>query len=236
MFIIYTFLSFIYLFYRLCALRLLLRAVQRTFPEVYESNTATATATVNENCANVKVLAWFWTRPAQFDPQTVATFQYDLASPQKPQSYFVMTCKQRSCVQEWLIRCWRRAFWWMRVERLCGRLLNRWRLNRRIRSGCASWMLSWRFVCGNWDSLDGFTLHPVDLLTIADDAAGLWNRVCGGGWLMRNEGRSVCGACLKGFSGLKRRGKKIFMRTIKRFLATLMPGSRLFSFTPVQGG
>ena len=118
--------------------------------------------------------------------------QYDLASPAETAKLLCTTCKQRSCVQEWLIRCWRRAFWWMRVERLFGRLLNRWRLKQNtIRLYIQN--VSCAVCMRNWGRSDGFTLHPGRLANDCGWRSGTWIVFVAGTDWCENEGRSVCG-------------------------------------------
>ena len=179
---------------------------------------------MNENCANFKVLAGdFEHALLNLTPSNRRhVSQYDLVSLQKPQSYLydVQAKELRSRVIDPLLKksilvdASGKAVWQV-IEPLAIKV----EYDPAVHPEC----FVWRFVCGMGDSLDGFTLHPVDLLTIADDAAGLESCLWRGLIDAKMKGGAFA-ALFKGFSGLKRRGKKIFMRTMKRFLATLMPG------------
>lgn len=93
----------------------------------------------------------------------------------------------------------------------------------------------WRFVCGIGDALDGFTVHPVDLMTLRDDSSGFENSL----WRGLNDARVKGGAfCVlfKSFNALEREERAVFVKTVKRFTNSLMPGEPvILIFTSKNG-
>lgn len=199
-----------------------LRAVQRTFPEVY--NSATKMDLPESEGNSVKVAASdFEYALAHLTPSNRRhVSQYDLISLQKPQS----------------------LLYDLQSQELKSKIINPM-LKRSIAneaSGKVSWQLLepliikvlhdssihpdsfvWRFVCGIADGLDGFTVHPVDLTTLADDSSGLEAAL----WRGLNDARLKGGAfCVlfKSFNSLKKDERKVFVRTLKRFVVSLVPG------------
>lgn len=200
-----------------------LRAVQRTFPEVYNSATK-MDLPENEGGSSVKVEACdFEFALAHLTPSNRRhVSQYDLVSLQKPQS----------------------LLYGSQAQDLRSKIINPM-LKRSIAneaSGKVSWQLLepliikvlhdptvhpdsfvWRFICGIADGLDGFTVHPVDLLALADDSVGFEGAL----WRGLNDARLKGGAfCIlfKSFSVLSRSERKLFVRSLKRFVVSLVPG------------
>lgn len=93
----------------------------------------------------------------------------------------------------------------------------------------------WRFVCGIGDGLDGFAVHPVDLMTLRDDPNGFETSL----WRGLNDARLKGGAfCVlfKSFNGLEKEERVIFIKTIKRFTNSLMPGEPVILIFTCKNG
>lgn len=199
-----------------------MRAVQRTFPEVYESTTKI------EMCENettgVKVNSSdFEHALMNLTPSNRRhVSQFDLVSLQKPQSllYDLQGGELRSVVispnlKKNLIKDPSGKVTWQLLDPLVIKIC----YNSRIHPES----FVWRFVCGIADGLDGFGVLPMDLLVLRNDSSGFEISL----WRGLNEARLKGGAfCVlfKSFNGLTREERKIFISVIKRFINSLVPG------------
>lgn len=198
-----------------------LKAVQRTFPEVYESN---AVSEIPSDSENIKVSSSdFEYALMHLTPSNRRhVSQYDLVSLQKPQTFLYQNQGNNLKTQV--------------VDPLLKRGI------MKDASGKSVWQVLeglvikieydplvhpesfiWRFVCGIGDSLDGFSLHPVDLLTLSDESSGLEASLWRGLIDAKMKGGAFA-VLFKSFNNLKRSEKKLFLKTIKRFTSTLIPG------------
>lgn len=212
-----------------------LKAVQRTFPEVYESNSVNEAVEASE----VKVSAGdFEHALLNLTPSNRRhVSQYDLVSLQKPQSYLYESQARdlRTHVIDPLLK---KSILMDASGKAMWQVLEPLVIKIEFDSAVHAESFVWRFVCGIGDSLDGFALHPVDLLTLCDEAGGLESTLWRG--LVDAKMRGGAFAVLfKGFAGLRKGEKKIFMKTVKRFIGTLMPGDPIiliFTSKNVGGG
>ena len=81
----------------------------------------------------------------------------------------------------------------------------------------------WRFDCGIGDGLEGFSVHLVDLMTLREDASGFETSLWRGLNDYRLKGAAFC-VLFKFFNGLNREERCAFIKTVKRFMNSLMPG------------
>jgi len=211
-----------------------LRAVQRTFPEVYESS-AKIEMDETENCGVKVNSSDFEYALMHLTPSNRRhVSQFDLVSLQKPQSLLYK----------------------VQSEEL-KRLLLQPNLKKNITkdaSGKVTWQVLepltikilydgashpesfvWRFVCGIGDGLDGFAVHPVDLITLRDEAIGFEASL----WRVLNDARLKGGAfCVlfKSFNGLDREERSVVIKTFKSFTNSLMPGEPVILIFTCKNG
>lgn len=197
-----------------------LKAVQRTFPEVYESNSVKEAV----EASDVKVTAGdFEHALLNLTPSNRRhVSQYDLVSLQKPQSHLYESQARdlRTHVIDPLLK---KSILMDASGKAMWQVLEPLMIKIEFDAAVHPESFVWRFVCGIGDSLDGFSLHPVDLLTLCDESGGLESTLWRG--LIDAKMRGGAFAVLfKGYSGLRKLEKKVFMKTVKRFMGTLMPG------------
>jgi hypothetical protein len=199
-----------------------LRAVQRTFPEVYES-TAKIEMDDTKNC-EVKVNSSdFEYALMHLTPSNRRhVSQFDLVSLQKPQSllYSVQSDELRQLfllpnLKKNINKDASGKVTWQVLEPLIIKIL--------YDSASHPESFVWRFVCGIGDGLDGFSVHPIDLMTLRDDPSGFETSLWRGLNDARLKGGAFC-ALFKSFSGLEKEERAIFIKTVKRFTNSLMPG------------
>lgn len=198
-----------------------LRAVQRTFPEVYESATKIE---MEEAGTDVKVTAAdFEYALMHLTPSNRRhVSQFDLVSLQKPQSLLYDTQSEefkKLLLQPNLKRNMTKdasgKVTWQLLEPLVIKVL--------YDGASHPESFVWRFVCGIGDTLDGFAVHPVDLLTLRDDASGFEASLWRGLSDARLKGGAFC-VIFKSFNGLSKEERSILVKTVKRFIGSLMPG------------
>ena len=199
-----------------------LRAVQRTFPQVYESS-ATAEPVTLEG-GDVRVGAGdFEHALLNLTPSNRRhVSQYDLVSLQKPQIYLYESqlSDLRARVIDPLLK---KSILMDASGKSTWQVLEPLVIKIEYDAPVHPESFVWRFVCGLGDRLDGFALHPVDLLTLCDEACGLESTLWRGLIDAKMKGGAFA-VLFKGFPGLRKAAKKIFVKTMKRFCGTLIPG------------
>lgn len=200
-----------------------LRAVQRTFPEVYEKTLPLKSAE-EMPAENVRVgSADFEFALTHLTPSNRRhVSQYDLVSLQKPQSllYDQQLSNLRTLLLDPILKKNLTVdasgkVTWQCLEPLIIRL--------GYNSKTHPESFVWRFICGIGDGLDGFSVQPVDLSLLSSEPGGLSAAL----WKVLNDSRLKGGAfCVlfKGFTDLCREEQKAFKLTVVRFMKNLMPG------------
>lgn len=194
-----------------------LKAVNRTFPEVYESTSILKNAE-ELPVDKVKVIEsdfeFALTHLTPSNRRHVS--QYDLVSLQKPQSllYDLQSSDIRNnlispLLLRNLIKDSSGKLMWNLLESLIIKICYDEKIHPES--------FVWRFMCGIGDSLDGFTLIPVDLMSLSTDISTFLND-------SRTKGGSLC-ILIRNFASLRgRESKKDFKSTIIKFMKNLMPG------------
>jgi len=201
-----------------------LKAVQRTFPEVYESNSSTATdetgalsgSQVQVTCGDFEFALLHMTPSSRRHVS-----QYDLVSLQKPQSF--LYSRQAAEVRGQIIDCvLKRNLTSDASGKATWQLLEPLTLRISYDGSVHPESMAWRFACGIADGLDGFQVYPVDLTSLTDEGS-LDSSI----WRGLNDARLKGGAfCVlfKSFEGLALDDRKAFHKILKRFVNSLLPG------------
>ena len=202
-----------------------LRAVQRTFPEVYES-TKPLKSVEELPAESVKIgTADFEFALTHLTPSSRRhVSQHDLASLQKPQSllydeqsrHFKSEMITPFLMKNLMFDASGKATW-QTIEPLVIKVVYDEAVHPES--------FVWRFICGIGDGLDGFSVNPIDLGVICDQFGS--GDIKAPLLKVLNDARVKGGAfCLlfKGFNGLSGKEKKTFKDTIIRFMSSLMPG------------
>lgn len=203
-----------------------MRAVQRSFPQVYHSSKPIDSAQLDSS--QVKVTAADFEHALLYmNPSTKRhSSRSDLVAHQKPQLHLYST--QMTSILSGLVR--------PRIKRTFA----------QDSSGKASWQVTqplivrityasqchpdafvWRFMCGVAESLDGFTLDPVDLT--AELSANSSESIEGAIWRVLNGLRGKGPVCvlLKPFYSLGAKAAKSVRSALQMFAKSLLPGEPL---------
>lgn len=212
-----------------------LRAVQRTFPEVYES-CAKIEMDETENCGVKVNSSDFEYALMNLTPSNRRhVSQFDLVSLQKPQSllYKVQSEELKRLVfhpnlKKNITKDASGKATWQVLEPLIIKILYDGVVHPES--------FVWRFVCGIGDGLDGFAVHPVDLMILMDDGrsgfeASLWRGLNDA----RLKGGAFC-VLFKSFNCLDREERSVFIKTLKRFTNSLIPGEPVILIFTCKNG
>lgn len=201
-----------------------MRAVQRTFPEVYESATKVTSQELENTKGSVVVDASdFEHALINLTPSNRRhVSQYDLVSLQKPQGilYDRQACELRSGL---ISKNLKRNIVMDASGKATWQVLDPLVIKVLFDGAVHPESFVWRFVCGIGDGLDGFAVHPVDLLSLREDASGFGASLWRGLDDARLKGGAFC-VLFKSFNGLAKDERKEMTKIMKRFMGSLVPG------------